>query len=134
MSSIVIDASVTVAWVFDDESDARADAALAEVIDDGGLVPQHWHLEVRNALLVGERRGRITPEEIGERLSELSDLPLQTDTDSDLGTALGLARSHNLSFYDAVYLELAHRRQAALATLDGKLRQAASAGGLRTLP
>ena len=134
MRSIVIDASAAVTWVYDDESDARAESALDEVINNGGLVPQHWHLEVRNALLVGERRGRITPEEVGERLSRLSDLPLQTDTETDLETALDLARANNLSFYDAVYLELARRRQAALATLDGRLRRAALAEGLQTLP
>ena len=131
---IVIDVSVAVTWVYHDESDARADAALTEVAEGGGLVPQHWHLEVRNALLVGERRGRITPDEVHERLSGLDELSLRTDTEPDLGEALALARSHNLSFYDAIYLELASRRQAALATLDSRLRRAALAEGLQTLP
>ena len=120
--------------MFDDESDPRADTVLSEVVDGGGLVPQHWHLEVRNALLVGERRGRITSGKVSECLSDLSELALHTDTESDLDAALALARSHNLSFYDAIYLELAHRRQAALATLDNKLGLAASAEGLRVLP
>ena len=131
---IVIDASVAVTWVYDDESDARADAALREVIESVGLVPQHWHLEVRNALLIGERRGRITPDEVRERLSGLDELSLRTDTEPDLREALALARSHNLSFYDAIYLELAQRRQAALATLDSRLSRAALAEGLQTLP
>ena len=134
MSPFVIDASVTAAWLFEDELHAGANALLAELDDSVVFVPQHWHLEVHNALLVGERRGRIAPEQTDTNLSYLRGLPLQTDTEADLGTALDLARSHNLSFYDAVYLELARRRRAALATLDGRLRQAATAEGLETLP
>ena len=133
MSLFVIDASVTAAWLFEDELHPGADALLAE-LDDGVLVPQHWHLEVRNALLVGERRGRITSEKTNASLSYLRELPFHTDMDADLDAALELARAHNLSFYDAIYLELARRRNAALATLDRRLSRAALAEGLQTLP
>ena len=107
---------------------------MAGLYDGVVFVPQHWHLEVRNALLVGERRGRITSEQTSTSLTYLSELPLLTDSEPDLNAALDLARSHGLSFYDAIYLELAHRRQVELATLDGRLKQAASAEGLGILP
>ena len=134
MSPFIVDASIAAAWLFEDELHDGAEGLLAEFDDSTVYVPQHWHLEVRNALLVGERRGRITVEQTNASLSHLRDLPLHTDTEADLSAALELARLHNLSLYDAVYLELAHRRQAALATLDSRLRRAASGEGLKTLP
>ena len=134
MSPFSVDASVAAAWLFEDERHPDTDALLTEVGGSVVFVPQHWHLEVRNALLVGERRGRVTSEQSSGGLTRLSGLPLRTDTDADLHVAMDLARSHNLSFYDALYLELAHRRQLALATLDRRLGQAASSTGLDVLP
>lgn len=134
MSELAIDASVAASWLFDDESDQRADDALSVVSANGGIVPRHWHFEIRNALLMGERRGRIAPEQVAERLDGLRQIPLLTDAEPDLDAAMSLARAHSLSFYDAVYLELALRRGAALATLDGRLSRAAAAEGVQALP
>ena len=134
LSPFCIDASIAAAWLFEDEQHPDTDALLPELDDSIVFVPQHWHLEVRNALLVGERRGRITSEEAWIGLSRLSELPLRTDTGTDLDVAMNLARYHGLSLYDAVYLELAHRRELALATLDRRLAQAATATGLVMLP
>ena len=134
MSPFSIDASVAAAWLFEDEQHPGTDALLPELDDSDVFVPQHWHLEVRNAMLVGERRGRITSEQAWIGLSRLSELPLRTDTEADLDVAMKLAWSHGLSLYDAVYLELAHRRQLALATLDRRLGQAAASTGLVVLP
>lgn len=134
MSPFSVDASVAAAWLFEDERHPDTDALLTEIGGSIVFVPQHWHLEVRNALLVGERRGRITSELSSGGLTRLSRLPFRTDTDADLDVAMDLARSHDLSLYDALYLELAHRRQLALATLDRRLGQAASSTGLVLLP
>ena len=134
MSPFTIDASIAAAWLFEDEQHPDTDALLSELGGSVVFVPQHWHLEVRNALLVGERRGRITSERSNVGLSLLGRLPLRTDMEADLDGALDLARSHSLSLYDAVYLELAHRRQLALATLDRKLGEAANSTGLVVLP
>ena len=133
VSVLVIDASVANAWIFEDESHPRADAALAEVLNSGGFVTRHWHLEVRNALLVGERRGRITTGESRGGLAYLGGLRLETDTATDLDHALNLARIYGLSMYDAMYLELAVRRRMTLATLDQDLERAASAAGVEVL-
>ena len=130
MNTMILDASITGVWLFDDELDPRADVALTRLEDDVALVPQLWHVEVRSVLLVAERRGRIRVGEVDERLLWLGGLPIQTDAQPDLDTALSLARTHGLSFYDAVYLELAQRRQATLATLDAALGRAAIAEGL----
>ena len=65
-----------------------------------------------------------------ERLDSLGALPIVTDQEADLLAAFGLARKHGLSFYDAMYLELAKRRVMALATLDSRLASATLAEGL----
>ena len=133
MRVLILDASVAAAWLFSDETDPRADVALARLAEDGALVPQLWHLEIRNVLLVGERRGRVSAEQATEFLDALGELPIRTDTTPDLAAAFALARAHGLSFYDAVYIELAQRRQGTLATLDTVLARAATAAGLSLL-
>ena len=129
MSGLVVDASVVIAWLFDDEDDPRADKALEELEREGAIVPQLWHLETRNSLLTAERRGRLTAEEVKERLDALKGLPIATDEQPELQSAFDLARIHKQSLYDAVYLELAKREDAALATLDSALARAATLGG-----
>ncbi len=131
MSALVVDASVVIAWLFDDEDEPRADKALEHLAEEGALVPHLWHLETRNILLVAERRGRLSAHAAKERLDALKGLPIQTDDEPDLDSALDLARAHNLSFYDALYLELAIRERTDLATLDRALGQAAMAEGVQ---
>ncbi|MDE2639483.1 MAG: type II toxin-antitoxin system VapC family toxin [Chloroflexota bacterium] len=130
MSRIAVDASIAVNWVLDDELDPRGAAALDQLRRDGAVVPQHWHYEVRNVLLIAERRRRIPQDGIEERLDLLRALPILTDQEARLPEALELARTHRLSFYDALYLELATRRGAPLATLDRALDRAAVAEGV----
>ena len=130
MSGLVVDASVVVAWLFDDEDEPRADRVLGQLVEDGALVPQLWHLETRNSLLTAERRGRLSAEEVKERLDALKGLPIATDEEPDLQSAFDLARAHGLSLYDALYLELAKRENAELATLDGPLGRAAAIEGV----
>jgi len=130
VSRFVLDASVAVAWLLDDEDEMRAAAALVRIETEVALVPQFWHLEVRNALLGAERRGRIRVDEVNERMRSLAELPVRTDTEPQIGAAFALARTHRLSMYDAVYLELAQRSDARLATLDKALARAAGAAGI----
>ena len=130
MSEFVLDASIAAAWLFDDESEPSANSVLIRLREWEAVVPQHWHLEVRNALIVGERRGRIRPNEVDERLIDLGTLPVRTDSEPDFDAALKIARIHGLSFYDALYLELARRHGLPLATLDGDLGAAALVEGV----
>jgi predicted nucleic acid-binding protein len=94
------------------------------------VVPSLWWYEVRNILIVNERRKRIAESETADFLGHLSRLPIQIDRFSDEGLVLRLARSHGLSVYDAAYLALAQQRRLALATLDGDLRKAANVEGV----
>ncbi len=97
-------------------------------------MPLLWHYEVRNTLLVAERRGRLGGSDAVQLLDKLTWLPIETDREADLQVALNLARDHGLSFYDAMYLELGVRRGAPLATLDAELARAATAEGLDVSP
>ena len=130
MSHFVLDASVAVAWLLSEKTASKAERALSRLEDDEALVPHLWHLELRNGLLVAPRRGRLTADELTERLNALRGLPIRTDTEPDLSLAFVLAEKHGLSFYDAVYLELAIRHSAPVATLDRTLARAADAEGL----
>ena len=125
MTAVVVDASVSANWLFDDEHDPRADSALSLLETEPGIVPQLWHYEMRNILLVAHRRDRITAAGMAARVEALADLPLETDTAPDLNQAFALAGAHRLSFYDALYLELAIRRGIGLASLDARLNAVA---------
>ena len=129
----VIDASVASTWILDDESDPFADEVYVSLQANHGVVPQHWHFEIRNALLMAERRGRIDEGTIDARLNRLNNLSITTDQTPDLDAAFNLAQKYRLTFYDALYLELARRRGLPLATLDNALERAAAAEGLPAL-
>lgn len=128
--SFVLDASVVVAWLLDDEDDPVARFALERLDTEPALVPQAWHVEVRGALLGAERRGRLQPVQADDCLARARELPVQTDSSPDLDRAFALARARRLSVYDALYLELALRTGAPLATLDRALASAAGAESL----
>lgn len=132
----VLDATVTLSWCYEDERDDVSLVAMDCLLDGEALAPIIWPLEVANALLVGERRGRLTPDETAEFLSYLAVLPIRVDgsTPSRFDPALlALAREHGLSSYDASYLALALREQLPLATKDVRLLSAMAACGVPPL-
>ena len=130
MTAIVFDASLVANWLLDDERDPRAAAAVSRLDEARGLVPQLWQYEIRNVLLVATRRQRLSPDEATRHLATIDGLPFETDTAAELASTFALAMKHNLSFYDALYLELACRRRAILATFDARLLAAARAEGV----
>ena len=134
LKAIVLDASLTVALLLEDELETNTTASLADIEESEAIVPQLWHSEIRNALLIAERRGRISSNQVTQRLLYLSTLPIRTDQDPDLDVAINLARKHNLTFYDAFYLELAQRRNAQLATLDNALTRSAESEAVSWVP
>ena len=128
MSGFVLDASITLVWLLDDESHEQAETALRALEQTGAIVPDLWHSEIRNSLLVAERRNRITKTDVDERLKAVLELPISFDGAPSYDDALNLARTYQLSFYDALYLELAVRKKLPLASLDKKLLTAATDG------
>ena len=128
--AIVIDASVAIAWCLRDrEGTPYSDAAVARIADEVAIVPDlFWH-EIRSVLLVAERKNRIEVNTAEDHMEIIRSLPLLTDGKQDDGQTIKLARRHNLSAYDATYLETAKRRRAELATLDRRLTNAATEEG-----
>ncbi len=124
----VVDASITACWAFGDEEHRVASQAQAWVNE--AHAPDLWWYEVRNALIAGERRGRITEAEVGSFLRHLGQLTITVDREPVEANLLGLARRYRLSIYDAAYLELASRLNMPLVTLDKALGTAAAAAGL----
>ncbi|MBM3147305.1 MAG: type II toxin-antitoxin system VapC family toxin [Actinobacteria bacterium] len=136
MSAFVLDCSVTMAWAFDDEDVPHAVAIRDDLVRSEAFVPWLWTLEVGNALLVAEQRGRLTTTESDRFVELLGRLPLRieaTAVDRVLPDVLALGRRTGLSSYDAAYLELAGRLGLPLATLDERLRRAAGREGVAVL-
>jgi len=127
-AGLVVDASVTAAWCFKDESSAYTDAVLDVVTNDGARVPALWPFEMANVLAMAERRGWITTELSERFLDALRALPIEVESREpwmDPRTLAASARAHALTAYDASYLDLAIRSDLPLATRDRELRAAA---------
>ncbi len=127
--TFVMDASITASWCFPDEASPIADRAFGRIAREPAAVPAHWWFELRNVLLVGERRRRLDERQTGRFLHQIRDLPIEVDRSPDETAVFALARRHGLTFYDAAYLELALRHDA-LASLDGALLRAAEIEGV----
>ena len=116
-----------------DESHPVANLALERIRSDEARVPALWWFEVRNILIVNERRKRVTEIDTAAFLRHLARLRVTVDRSPEEVDVLTLARRHRLSVYDASYLALANRDGFSLATLDNQLSVAASAIGIDLL-
>lgn len=138
MSLVVLDASVVLSWCFPDEKSQKAEEISGRIAaGDRIVVPAFWRYEILNALLVGEKRKRLTHELTKAFINDLDRLPLDVDaipTSTVVFVATqSLCRKHGITAYDAAYLEIAIREKNALATVDDDLRRAALAEGVQVL-
>lgn len=136
-AGFIADSSAAIAWVVLSQSSRETDQLLDQVkAGTSFVVPVLWMFEVANALLALRRRQRIQRDEYNRALVDLGDArPLVDDEGAvrALDAISKLAEKHGLSVYDAVYLEVALRRQLPLATRDSALNKAAKRAGVRTL-
>jgi predicted nucleic acid-binding protein len=131
--NFVLDASVTLAWAFEDEGGDYARDVLRRLEKEEACTTALWPLEISNGLLVAERRGRIDPASATRFTRLLLSLPIivePVDRRRVFEQTRPLARRRSLSAYDAHYLDLAIRYGIPLATLDQGLRQAAENEGV----
>jgi predicted nucleic acid-binding protein len=136
VTDLVLDASVALAWCFENEATAAADRVLERLAAEAASVPAIWHLEIANVLALSERRRRITPAGSAEFVALLETLEIVVDEETPwraLGRVLDLARQERLTAYDAAYLELAMRLGVPLASKDGDLCDAAERLGVSVL-
>ena len=134
--SMVLDCSITLAWVYSDETTEEVRQVFEILRQGGAWVPGLWRLEVANVLEMSTRRGRHDADFRDATLADLAQLPIQIDGETDSrawGETVRLAERHRLTLYDAAYLELALRRNLPLATLDEDLRRAAEAEKVRVV-
>jgi predicted nucleic acid-binding protein len=135
VSRFVLDASVVLTWCFPDEN-----AALAQHVasmfkrGDTAVAPSFWPHEILNALLVGEKRKRISKELVQSFLEDLATLPIMLEplpAETVFGRIQRLSREHGLTAYDAAYLDLALDKGLPLATLDEDLARASKKARVR---
>ncbi|QJU59363.1 type II toxin-antitoxin system VapC family toxin [Sphingomonas sp. AP4-R1] len=126
--SIVLDASMTLTWLFEDERTPAAYDVMMRVVDEGAVVPSLWRLEVANTLRTAIRRGRCDEDFVTKTLVQLSRMMIKVDEETDQhawSSTRALSSEEGLTLYDAAYLELALRAALPLATCDRELIAAA---------
>ncbi len=127
---VVVDSTITVSWLFENETNTVSEAVLDQLANGAAVVPAVWQLEVTNALLGAESNGRLSEAQAIRLLALLDQLPITVDHSGDDTTAVyAAARRHSLSAYQASYLVLAERLALPLATSDGVLASAARRAG-----
>jgi predicted nucleic acid-binding protein len=129
----VLDASVTLTWLMQDESHPLADLAFAQLRQDYAIAPAIWWYEVRNMLVVNSLRGRITIPDSAQALLDLNRMPIRVGAIGSHGNLTDLAHRFKITVYDGAYLDIAIRRGQPLATLDKALRRAAESAGVPLL-
>jgi len=137
--SLVIDSSCILSLAFPEPNSQAVREVLRQLEREGVRMaaPSLWAYEVASVLRTGERRGRIDPALTASFLKGIAGLPIEIihfPPERIFGHVLPLSREHNLTGYDAAYLQLALNEGADLATLDAELRTAATGAGVRVWP
>jgi predicted nucleic acid-binding protein len=136
VTAFVLDASIALAWCFGDEATPATDALLDRLADEEAVAPALWRSGVANALIMAERRGRLSVAGLTRAGGWLQRLAVAIDPEGSERASrelLELARRERLTVYVAAYLELALRLGLPLASKDAKLRKAAAGLGLTVL-
>lgn len=133
MASVVVDASVALSWVLPGEDTPDLIALRDRAVDQPGmvlLVPSTFWYEVANALWVAVRRQRLSQEVAEQALGVLRDFFFE-EVGPDPGACLNTALQHEISAYDAAYLQVAVDTGSPLWTVDRALIRA---GGRLNVP
>ncbi|MFT3802656.1 MAG: type II toxin-antitoxin system VapC family toxin [Burkholderiaceae bacterium] len=129
----VLDNSVVSGWLLENQASDYTDAVAERLQEDRAIAPALLRLEYVNVLRTACKRRRLIAQQAQEAIGYLARLPIAIDREApDPALLLSLALRHDLSSYDAVYLELALRRQLPIATRDAALAEAARAAGVGT--
>lgn len=132
--AFVVDNSMVVAWHFPSQATADTDRTFHKLAQQTAFVPALWRQEFANVLVKMRRNQRITAAQMQAIVTRQLQLDVVVNEAAvTLQTLLDLALQHQLSSYDASYLELALRLQLPLATKDDALRAAARSSGVALL-
>lgn len=124
---IVIDASVFVAAILEDEQNAHSQYIYDLIIKNEyeAIVPPIFYYETSNVFLQCLRRLRINETQYQRYSQILFGFKFLIDEDQSIKEVSSIAKLYGLTVYDAAYLELAIRGGYSLATLDKQLSAAA---------
>lgn len=125
---LVVDCSSAIAWLMPDER--NVDLRHLSMTHGPFIAPFLFWSELRNVILTNERRGRLPINAAEGMIAAIDAFKMDLDTTPSNTNVLAIARKHRLTVYDALYLDLAMRKSAALTTLDAALSRAASLEGL----
>ena len=126
MIRLVVDASVAVKWLVEEEESETAERLLRGNFDLHA--PRLLVSEVANAIWRRARAGEIGRGEAGMLVHAISEMPLYWHNDEELGPdAVRLALAFDRPAYDCVYLALAHRIGAQVVTTDARFANALAA-------
>jgi predicted nucleic acid-binding protein len=135
MAAIVLDASAAAPWFLPDEASESADRFYRQIVISQGLyhAPALWIWETGNILMSALRRKRLSPEQMQSGMARLHACPISfaaAPNPHKQLQILRLAQTHDLSYYDASYLELVLSLNGQLASADSKLVNAAKSCGV----
>lgn len=124
--SIVIDASVALKWVFDENGTEAAIALLTEEL----IAPEIWFAEAANALWRHVRLGETSVAEAFTRIDELANAPVASvSIEPYVRRALQLSVQLNHPVYDCLYLALAEHLGTQVVTDDRRFFAIGDAAG-----
>jgi predicted nucleic acid-binding protein len=124
----IIDASVMGPLIIPDEAGELIETLPDILFSDEAMVPLHWRVEVANLARTAIRKRRLTEALLIDAFGALSVFNLIIDDQTNAlawTSLLALAGKHNLTAYDAAYLELAIRTARTIVTSDKALIDAA---------
>jgi predicted nucleic acid-binding protein len=134
---IVLDASLIIALILR-EANVPGGGAVYDTLEGETLaVPAHWPAEIGSALAINHRRGRISAENATIAVKKLLVLNPTVDPAPPLGDIPGLlqfAAAEQLTIYGAIYVRLAMKLDAMLATMDEAMRVSAKRHDISLLP
>ncbi|MFO8070964.1 MAG: type II toxin-antitoxin system VapC family toxin [Polyangia bacterium] len=132
---VVVDASVAVKWLVAEDSE-QVDAARRLLLEDHDLLaPELLLAEAANAIWKKLRRGQVTREQGDLAAEALPRFFNHTEKMERLiRPAWRIAAERNHPVYDCVYMALAEKARASLATFDERLASLARETGMDLEP
>lgn len=131
MTSFVLHNSVVCGWLLESQSTPYSEAVALRLKTSRAIAPALLPLEYTNVLRTACKRQRLVAAQAQHMLALLAQLPIDIDTTApNPAQVFDLALRHDLTSYDALYLDLALRHSLPIATQDRALANAALAAGV----